>query len=79
MPWTILSAVSAFRQLPCAVPPELEPPPISSFERFILCLLLVGAATALLSFFLPRPLFCKLFKTAFPFMPDRLEDLDDKD
>jgi hypothetical protein len=79
MPWTILSAVSAFRQLPCAVPPELEAPPISSLERFILCLLLVGAATASLSFFLPRPFFCKLFKIAFPFMPESLEDFNGED
>jgi len=51
---------------------------MSSFEQFILCLLLVGLSTALISFLLPRPLFCKLFKIAFPFMPERLEDWDDK-
>ena len=78
MAWTILSAVSAFRQFPCPVPPRFEPPPMSSFEQFILCLLLVGLSTALISFLLPRPLFCKLFKIAFPFMPERLEDWDDK-
>jgi hypothetical protein len=33
----------------------------------------------LLSFFLPRPLFCKLFKIAFPFMPERIGDDDAKD
>jgi hypothetical protein len=79
MPWTILSAVSAFRQLPCPVPPEFEaPPPLSSFEQLILCFLLVGVATAWLSFFLPRPLFCKLLRIAFPFLPERLEDFDEE-
>lgn len=77
MAWTILAALCAFRQFPCPMPPGFEPPPLSSFEQFILCLLLVGISTALLSFFLPRPLFCKLFKIAFPFMPERLEDRDD--
>ncbi len=77
MPWTILSAVSAFRQLPCPISPEFEAPPLSSFDQFILCLALVALSTALLSFFLPRPLFCKLFKIAFPFMPETLEDDDD--
>jgi len=78
MPWTILSAVSAFRQLPYPVSPEFEaPPPLSSFKQFILCLALVALSTALISFLLPRPLFCKLFKIAFPFMRDRLEDNDD--
>jgi hypothetical protein len=48
--------------------------PASSSSFFVLLW-----STALLSFFLPRPLFCKLFKIAFPFMPDRLEDLDEKD
>jgi len=60
------------------VPPEEIPPP-TCFEQFILCVALVAMVTALLSFFLPRPLFCKLFKIAFPFMPDRLDDFDEKD
>ena len=64
-------------QFPAPLPPG-EIPPLTRFEQFILCLALVALSTALLSFFLPRPLFCKLFKIAFPFMPERLEDLDDK-
>jgi hypothetical protein len=35
----------------------------------------VGAA----SLCLPRPWFVAVFKLAFPFRPERLEDLDDKD
>ncbi len=65
-------------QFPAPLPPG-EIPPLTCFEQFILCVALVGLSTALLSFLLPRPLFCKLFKIAFPFMPDRLEDLDEKD
>jgi len=65
-------------QFPGALPPG-ETPPLTCFEQFILCIALVGLSTALLSFLFPRPLFCKLFKIAFPFMPDRLEDFDEKD
>ena len=64
-------------QFPAPLPPG-EIPPLTCFEQFILCLALVALWTALLSFCLPRPLFCKLFKIAFPFMPERLEDMDDK-
>lgn len=62
---------------PAPLPPGEIPPP-TCFEQFILCVALAGISTALLSFFLPRPLFCSLFKIAFPFMPDRLEDFDEK-
>ena len=65
-------------QFPAPVPPGEIPPP-TCFEQFILFVALVAISTALLSFFLPRPLFCKLFKIAFPFMPERREDWDDKD
>jgi len=63
-------------QFPAPVPPGEIPQP-TCFEQFILCLALVAISTGLLSFFLPRPLFCKLFRIAFPFMPDRLEDFDE--
>jgi hypothetical protein len=52
---------------------------MSSFEQFIACLVLVGLSTALLSFFLPRPLFCKMFKIAFPFVAEQLSDRDRRD
>ncbi len=65
-------------QFPAPCPSDCTPPPLSSFEQFIACLLLSLIAVSLISFLLPHPLFCKLFKIAFPFMPDRLEDFDDK-
>lgn len=64
-------------QFPCPVPPGSEIPPPSTAEQFFACLLLVGISTALISFFLPRPLFCKLLKIAFPFLLERLERDDD--
>ena len=60
------------------VPPGEIPPP-TCFEQFILCVALVAILTAFPSFFLSRPLFCKLFKIAFPFMPERIGDDDAKD
>ena len=63
-------------QFPAPVPPG-EIPPLTCFEQFILCVALVAISTALLSFFLPRALFCNVFKFAFAFMRERLEDTDD--
>jgi len=65
-------------QFPAPLPPG-EIPPLTGFEQFILCFALVALSSALLSFFLPRPLFCKLFKIAFPFLPSKLRDDDAKD
>jgi hypothetical protein len=65
-------------QFPAPLPPA-EIPPLTSFEQFILGVALVAILTALLSFFLPRPLFCKQFKIAFPFMPERIGDHNAKD
>jgi hypothetical protein len=56
-----------------------EIPPATPFEQFVAYLVLSAIAATLISFALPRPLFCKLFKIAFPFMPERLEDFDGKD
>jgi hypothetical protein len=64
-------------QLPTP-PPSIETPPISPFEQLVACVVLSVIATTLISFALPRPIFCKLFRIAFPFMPERLEDLDEK-
>lgn len=67
-------------QFPSPCPSDCAlPPSASSFERFVACLLLSFIAVSLISFLLPPPIFRKLFKIAFPFMPDRLEDWDDKD
>ncbi len=66
-------------QLPFDYPPGTEIPPRNLFEQvggfavIYLCLL------TLISFLLPRPWFVALFKIAFPFMPDRLEDWNDQD
>jgi len=65
-------------QFPAPLPPG-EIPPLTCCELFMLCLAVVALSTALLSFFLPRPLFCKLFKIAFPFLPSQLGDDDAKD
>ena len=59
-------------------PPGIETPPISPFEQLVSCVVLSVIAVTLLSFVLPRPVFCKLFRIAFPFMPERLEDFDEK-
>ena len=64
-------------QLPTP-PPGIETPPISPFEQFVACVVLSVIAVTLFSFLLPRPIFLKLFKIAFPFMPERLEDSDEK-
>jgi len=47
--------------------------PPTAFEQFVGCVVLVVVATTLFSFLLPRPLFFKLIKIAFPFLPQRLE------
>jgi hypothetical protein len=54
-------------------PPGYDPGPPDLFT----CILLVWIVIALLAMLLPRPWFVALFKIAFPFMPDRLEDLDE--
>jgi hypothetical protein len=64
-------------QLPTP-PPRIETPPISPFEQLVACIVLSVIAATLISFVLPHPVFCKLFRIAFPFMPERLEDFDEK-
>jgi hypothetical protein len=61
-----------------APPPGIEPPPISLLEQLASCVVLSVIAVTLFSLLLPRPIFLKLFKIAFPFMPERLEDSDEK-
>lgn len=65
-------------QFPDPHPPNIPEYVPSQAEQFLVCLFLVAVSTALISFFLPRPFFRKLFKIAFPFMPERLEDSDEK-
>jgi hypothetical protein len=64
-------------QLPTP-PPGIVTPPISPFEQLVACIVLSVIAATLISFALPHPVFCKLFRIAFPFMPERLEDFDEK-
>jgi hypothetical protein len=64
-------------QLPTP-PPSIETLPISPFEQLVAYVVLSVIATTLISFALPRPVFCKLFRIAFPFMPERREDFDEK-
>jgi hypothetical protein len=66
-------------QFPFPVPPgtpEYIPDQTEQFVSFVVISVIV---VALFSFLLPRPIFYKLFKIAFPFMPERLEDFDEKD
>lgn len=54
-------------------PPDVPIAPLGLCE----CLCLVWCAFWLVALCLPRPWFVALFKIAFPFMPDRLEDFDE--
>jgi hypothetical protein len=65
--------------IPFPVPlPSGEIPSLTHFGQVCGFAVLYFLLLALLSFLLPRPWFVTLFKTAFPFMPDRFEDFDDK-
>jgi hypothetical protein len=66
-------------QFPFEVPSSIEAPGATPFEQVCGFVVLYLVVLALISFLLPRPLFVALFKIAFPFMPDRLEDFDDRD
>jgi len=59
--------------LPLPDDPSFANLPLTAFEQFVGCVVLVVVATTLFSFLLPRPLFFKLIKIAFPFLPERLE------
>jgi hypothetical protein len=58
----------------CPLPPGTEIPPMSPVEQLFFCVFLIWAAVSLLSLLLPRPWFKALFKIAYPFMPDKLDD-----
>ena len=63
-------------QFPTPPSPGEIPPP-TSFDQLVACLFISMMSVFVLSMLLPHPLFCKLFRIAFPFMPERLEDFDD--
>lgn len=66
-------------QLPLEYPPGTEVPPPIQFEQVCGFAVLYLFLLTLIAFLLPRPWFVALFKIAFPFMPDRLEDWNDQD
>ncbi len=61
-------------------PPGFDPGQYTPtlFDQIMSFVLLYMALLTLIGHCLPRPLFVKCFKTLFPFMPDHLEDFDDK-
>ena len=63
-------------QFPFPYPPGSEVPPPTHFEQVCGFAVLYLLVLALLSFLLPRPWFVALFKIAFPFMPEKLEEKD---
>lgn len=63
-------------QFPAPLPPG-EIPPLTSVEQLVTCFFITTMAVFLLSMLLPRKNFVALFKIAFPFMPERLEDFDE--
>jgi len=64
-------------QFPYPVP-DIPPPPLGPFERLIWCIISVLIVVFTTAMFLPRPWFVWLLRTAFPFMPEKLEDWDKK-
>lgn len=65
--------------LPFDPPPGAKFPPLSHFEQVCGFAVLYLVLLTLISFCLPRPWFVALFKIAFPFMPDSLEELEEND
>jgi hypothetical protein len=66
-------------QFPFPVPPGTPEHIPSQTEQFVSFVVLSAFAVTFIFLTLPRPIFCKLFKIAFPFVPKRLEDFDEKD
>lgn len=61
---------------PSDIAPGLDVP--GAIGRFCAFFMLYLWALALIGFLLPRPWFVALLKVAFPFLPERLEDFNDK-
>jgi hypothetical protein len=57
-------------------PSDVELPPPTQFEQFCSFLALYFVLLGLTSLLLPRRWFTALFRIAFPFLPERLEDND---
>ena len=54
-------------------PPDFVPPPLDWFQFAMLYIVFVE----LILLALPKTWFCVLFRTAFPWMPKKLEDWND--
>jgi hypothetical protein len=63
---------------PIDAPPGTALPPPTHFQQVCGFAVLYLFLLTLISLFLPRPWFVALFKIAFPFMPQRLEDFEEK-
>jgi hypothetical protein len=63
-------------QFPIPYPPGTEVPPPSQFDQMCGFAVLYLFVLTLLSFLLPRRCFVALFKIAFPFMPEKLQEKD---
>ena len=66
-------------QFPFPVPPGTPEYIPSQTEQFVSFVVVSAIAVTFVFLTLPRPLFCKLFRIAFPFVPERLGDDDGKD
>jgi len=75
MPPRFICAGSELIEAPISLPDDasFDNLPPTAFDQFVGCVVLVVVVTTLFSFPLPRPLFFKLIKIAFPFLPERLE------
>ena len=61
-------------QVSFQIPPGSGVPTATGFERFTAFLTLYFLPLSLIALTLPCPWFLALFKIAFPFMPERLEE-----
>ena len=63
---------------PLDAPPGTELPPPTHFQQVCGFAVLYLFLLTLISFLLPRPWFVALFRIAFPFMPESLEDFEER-
>jgi len=65
-------------QFPLPYPSGTEVPPPTHFEQVCGFAVMYLFALTLLSFLLPRRWFVAVFRVAFPFMPEKLQENDSK-
>ena len=66
-------------QFPGPFPPNTEIPPPGPIDQLFVFIIVYLLALGAVCLCLPRPWLVAILRVAFPFMPERLEDLDDKD